>query len=425
MHKPTARVVQTARAIILVLSIVSSRLAAQAEVYENAYRAAFADSIITADEQQILTAIFNTLELGEDVMLEIHRQVAAAHTSQITFSRAGRRAIIGQNMILANGLYGWGIPYVLGVNSATVVVGLELLALGGGFYYSWQYTENLDLPAARATFQNSGSLAALASIYPLMGLIGFERWAEIDPDGKLTVSYLMVSIPLGIIWSDRLYRRWQPSDGQASALVSAGLTASFNALVGQILLTDNMDDAGEDWLRLNSLLVSGSFIGGGYLGWKYLNTRSITTGDSYFYSLGASLGYLTGFQLVFLFEPEFKEGLLLVTAAVDAGIYTAVKLNAPYDMTVGETAIISLGSIAGWASFRGITFILDMDQSAKVLMVGDILARLGGAWYTFRRIEPRRVAHGARQSPGRLSFSPTVLPSAAGPVPGLSLGINF
>lgn len=269
------RAVQAAPTIILVLLLVSSRLVAQTEVYENAYRAAFADSVITTDEQQILTAIRNTLELEEEVMLEIHRQVAAAPTSEITFSRAGRRAIIAQNMMLANGLYGWGIPYVLGMNNPPVVVGLELLALGGGFYYSWRFTENMDIPRARATFQNTGSLAAMASIYPLMGLVGFDRWKELDPDGKLTVSYLMVSIPLGIIWSDRLYRRWQPSDGQASALVSAGLAASFNAVVGQILLTDDMDDVGEDWLRLNSLLVSGGFLGGGYLGWKYLGRRFI------------------------------------------------------------------------------------------------------------------------------------------------------
>ncbi len=425
MYKPTARAIQAALTIIPILLVVSSRLAAQTEVYENAYRAAFADSVITTDEQQILTAIRNTLELEEDVMLEIQRQVAAAPTSEITFSRAGRRAIIAQNMMLANGLYGWGIPYVLGIANAPVVVGLELLALGGGFYFSWQYTENIDIPKARATFQNTGSLAAMASIYPLIGLVGFDRWAKMDPKAKLTVSYLMASIPLGIIWSDGLYRRWQPSDGQASAVVSAGLAASFNAVVGQILLTDDMDDVGEDWLRLNSLLVSGSFIGGGYLGWKYLNRRSITTGDSYFYSFGATMGYITGLQLVFLFEPGFKEGLLLATASIDAGIYTAVKLSAPYDMTVGETAIISLGSIAGWASFRGITFIVDMDQSAKVLMVGDILARLGGAWYTFHRIEPRRVAHGARQTTGRLSFSPAVLPTAGGLVPGLNVGFNF
>lgn len=137
------------------------------------------------------------------------------------------------------------------------------------------------------------------------------------------------------------------------------------------------------------------------------------------------MGYITGFQLVLLFEPGFKEGLLLVTAAVDAGIYTALKLGAPYDMTTGETAIISLGSMAAWASFRGITFIMGQDQSAKVLIVGDILARLGGAWFTFHRIEPRRVAHGVRQTTGRLSFSPTVLPSAGGLVPGLSLGIRL
>ncbi len=419
------RAIQAALAIIAVLLVVSSRLVAQTEVYESAYRAAFADSVITTDEQQILTAIRNTLELEEDIVVEIHRQVAAAPTSGITFSRAGRRAIIAQNMMLANGLYGWGLPYVLGIANAPVVVGLELLALGGGFYFSWQYTEKIDLPEARATFQNIGSLAAMASIYPLMGLVGFDRWAKMDPDGKLTVSYLMVSIPFGIIWSDRLYRRWQPSDGQASAVVSAGLAAGFNAMVGQILLTDNMDDVGEDWLRLNSLLVSGGFIGGGYLGWKYLNRYSITTGDSYFYSFGATMGYLTGLQLAFLLDSRFKEGLLLVTASIDAGIYAALKLSAPYDMTVGETAIISLGSMAGWASFRGITFILNLDQSATIFVVGDILARLGGAWYTFHRIEPRRVALGARQTTGRLSFSPIVLPSPRGPVPGLNLGISF
>ncbi len=398
---------------------------AQTEVYENAYRAAFADSVITTDEQQILTAIRNTLDLEEDVLLEIHRQVAAAPTSEITFSRAGRRAVIAQNMMLANGLYGWGIPYVLGINNAPVVMGLELLALGGGFYYSWRLTEDMDIPRARATFQNTGGMVAAASIYPLVALIGADRWKELDPNGKLTVSYLMASIPLGIIWSDRLYQRWRPSDGQASVVVNAGLAASFNAAVGQFLLTDNMDDVGENWLRLNSLLVSGSFLGGSYFGWKYLGQRSITTGDSYFYSFGATLGYLTGIQLVFLFEPGFKEGLLMVTAAVDAGIYTALKLNAPYDMTTGETAIIGLGSMAGWASFRGIALILGVDQTTDAMMIGDILSRLGGAWYTFHRIEPRRVAHGARQTTGRLTFSPAVLPSAGGLAPGLNVGFNF
>ncbi|MFB0515756.1 MAG: hypothetical protein ACETWG_04020 [Candidatus Neomarinimicrobiota bacterium] len=414
------------RSILFSLILLVGVLSAQSQLYEDAYRKAMADGKVSKDEREMLDLLQKSLGLEEDEILEIQRRVAGTTEVSIGLSRTGRRRVIAQNMLYGNGLYGWALPYVLGVESGSVYAGMQLLAITGGFYFSWQYTKNMDIPLARATFQNAGSGLGLASAYPLVMLIGPDRWEEFDPEAKILLTYMMVSVPVGIGMGDRLYRQWRPSDGQALAITSAGGLASFNALMGHLLVTAEEGPKDEEnWLRLNSLLLYGGYLGGSYLGWRQFSNESLTMGDAYFMSLGSLLGSIMGLELVLITEPDYKPLLMTLLLSIDGVTYAAYKLGSGFDLTTGETAIVGLGSFAAYTAFRGITYILDLDQSSKGLMVGDIISYMTGAYLTFRALEPQREIASAHNQSFRLAVSPTILTAGQHPVPALGVNIQF
>ncbi len=414
------------RSAFLSLILFTGFLFAQSSVYEDAYRAAMEDGKVSEDEHKILVSLQKNLGLDEDEVLEIQRQVTGTTGPSTAVSRAGRRLVIAQNMSYGNGLYGWGLPYVLGVESSTVYAGMQLLSFAGGFYLTWQYTKDMDIPTGRAAFQNAGSLLGLASIYPLMTTVGFEKWGQFDPDAKIALTYAMVSVPVGIMAADRLYQRWRPTDGQATAVIGVGALGSIHGFIGHLLATPEDTIINPDnWLRLNSLLTYGGFLGGGYLGWQLFSHELFTTGDAAFISLGALLGFFTGVQLIALADLEFKPGLLTLLVFTDAVTYAAYHLGKGYDLTSGEAGIVSLGSFAAWAAYRGLTLVMDIDQSQKGLQLGDIISYLGGAYFTFRFIDPQREIAATRRGAVQLSLHPRVWPIDGRMVPGISAGVSF
>ena len=407
------------------LVFLASFLFAQSEVYENAFREALEDGKISKDEEKMLNSMQKSLGLEEDEVLEIRRRVAGSSETSVGLSRAGRWQVFWRNISYGNILYGFGIPYVLGVKSPNVYAGTQLLAAAGGFYFTWRYTKDMDIPRGRATFQNAGSVLGLASIYPLVMLVGFDNWISFDPDFKIGLTYMMAAVPAGIMLGDRLYRGWQPTDGQALAVIGAGVLSTFHALAAQLLVTPVAPEITENWLRLNSLLVYGGYLGGSYLGWRFISHETLTTGDASFLALGSALGLLTGSRLISITEASYKPAIITMLLSLDAVTYAAYRLGKGYDLTVGETAIVGLGSFAGYAAYRGLTLVVGMDQSGKGLMVGDIISYLAGGYLTFRLINPLNELSAGQRGSLQFSLSPGLWRVDRRLVPGLNASIGF
>ena len=61
-------------------------------------------------------------------------------------------------MLLGNGLYGFGIPFVLGVDDGQLIAASQAFMFGGGFYAAYSYTKNMEIPYGRWQFQSGGSM---------------------------------------------------------------------------------------------------------------------------------------------------------------------------------------------------------------------------------------------------------------------------
>ncbi len=407
------------------LVFLASFLFAQSEVYESAFREALEDGKISRDEQKMLNSLQKSLGLEEDEVLEIRRRAAGSSETSVGLSRAGRRQVILQNISYGNMLYGFGIPYVLGVESPNVYAGAQLLAAAGGFYFTWRYTKDMDIPRSRATFQSVGSALGLASTYPLVMLVGLDNWISFDPELKIVLTYMMAAVPVGIMLGDRFYRGWQPTDGQALAVIGAGALSTFHAMAAQLLVTPEDAVITEKWFRLNSFLLYGGYLGGSYLGWRFISHEALTMGDASFLALGSTLGCMAGAQLILITEASYKPAIITMLLSVDAVTYAAHRLGKSYDLTTGETAIVGLGSFAAFAAYRGLTLVMGIDQLGKGMLVGDIISYLAGGYLTFRLINPQKEFSAGQRGSLQFSLSPGLWRVDRRLVPGLNASVGF
>ena len=150
-------------------------------------------------------------------------------------------------MGIGNTIYGGGIPYLLDWDPTDrATTGFRYLVFGATYYISSAYTENMDLPLGRSYLQYAGANLGFFSILPLTSIIGIENWSEIDPEGKGSTLYSMISVPYGVITADRLYKKWGLNNGQ-SYLVSLGVNLGILNTVGLIQQTDWVE-----WAEKNS-----------------------------------------------------------------------------------------------------------------------------------------------------------------------------
>ncbi|MCF7804378.1 MAG: hypothetical protein K9N46_15025 [Candidatus Marinimicrobia bacterium] len=401
-------------------------LFAQSDAYKNAYQEAMRDSVITSDERAMLNSLQKSLGLTEDQVLEYQRQYAESPDTTRQVSHEGRAYAIGLTMFYGNVLYGWGIPFVLGVENSQIYVGLQGIAAAGGFYYSWKKTETMDLPQSRVTMLAAGSSMGWLSTFPLISTVGWERWFDFDPDGKLMVTYMMFAVPYGVYQGEKLYQRWQPSDGQANLITSNLGYGALNGYTAFALLVKSPSkiDNPEAYLRTASLITYGSALAGGYLSHKYFKEERVTTGDAAFYNLGGLAGTFTAFRLMYYFEiDEYKSVLGLLTGSIDLGLYAAHRLNASRDLTLGDAGIVGLGGLAGMALVRGISFLGDFNDADFMTLV-DIPAGLGGAYYTYQLIAPKTNTNRPNQG-AHFQLTPTMIADRNQLYPGMNFSAQW
>ena len=100
------------------------------KIYRQAYDAAMLDGTISAEERVMLEALQQAMGLHEDVIDEAVGE--AVRPMMPRLNRGGRWTMVAQNMGLGMGLYGWGIPFVLGLEDFRWYVAGQMFSLGGG-----------------------------------------------------------------------------------------------------------------------------------------------------------------------------------------------------------------------------------------------------------------------------------------------------
>jgi predicted acyltransferase len=311
--------------------------------------------------------------------------------------------------------------------------GFRYIVFGATYYVSSAYTENMDLPLGRSYMQYAGASLGFFSILPLTSIIGIENWSEIDPDGKVSTVYSMVSVPYGVITADRLYKKWDLNNGQ-SYLVSLGVNLGILNTVGLIQQTEWAEWAEKNpenfWRWTSSLTYSGALLGGYLAKNMAIKTSSITEGDVGFLNASMNLGIFNSFLLGSLIDfDNYKSQTLLTMAGVNGFLYLGSHLNKSYgSLSQGQEKIVILGMAASYLAWIGCALVTDFDYASDAARVLD-MASLTGGWYFSRRSLKKENSglghndHGSVKS--LISFYPQLVRQNNLLVPGVGFSIRF
>ena len=337
-------------------------------------------------------------------------------------------------MGIGNTIYGGGIPYLLDWDPAdNKTKGFRYILFGATYYVSSAYTENMDLPLGRSYMQYAGASLGFFSILPLTSIIGIENWSEIDPDGKVSTVYSMISVPYGVITADRLYKKWGLNNGQ-SYLVSLGVNLGILNTIGLIQQTEWAEWAEKNpenfWRWTSSLTYSGALLGGYLAKNMAIKTSSITEGDVGFLKASMNLGIFNSFLLGSLIDfDNYKSQTLLTIAGVNGFLYLGSYLNKSYgSLSQGQEKIVILGMAASYLAWIGCALVTDFDYASDAARRLD-MASLTGGWYFSRRSLKKENNVLGYSDYGLdkylISFYPQLVRQNDLLVPGLSFSIRF
>ncbi len=375
-------------------------------IYRRAYEAAMTDSVISPDELQMLKSLQQTLGLHEDIIEEAVGETLRPLPPVL--QQSGRWTLVAQNMGWGVGLYGWGIPYVLNVEDSKWTVGSEMLSLGATFYLTWKYTANMDLPEARSQLQRYGGVIGLQYGRALNSLLGY--WDNDDLD-RGEVAVLMGAVPVGVYLGDRLYRRWGPSTGMAYALsLFAGTGSSIMRTLHQQIVPEPEEYIDEwfdeetsehlDWRKQRLMFDIAGYPLGTFLGHKLYGRRQYTFGDAMLLIVGRATGSFYGAMVSDIFGLKLDEHDMaiswMVTAGGLGGLWATDRIIKGEDYTFGQTALLTLGGIAGGAFAFGLGIITETSFDSKYYEVTTIGGSLAGFFLTRRIITPRLEQAAAR-----------------------------
>ncbi len=413
--------------IFILLLFFTGFMQAQEEIFEQSYRKALEDSVISDEEQQMLEVLRKSLKLEKNDVLAIEKRVANTPGLKASGSQEGRWIIATRNMSLGNGLYGWAIPYVLGAEDGTIYLASQSLAFGAGFYITWKYTKTMDIPRSRALFQVTGATLGIGSIWPLMSLVGYENWLQFDNRFKIGLTYMMAAAPAGIWLGDKLYKKWRPSDGQAYTIVQAMSLGFVNGWAVHTLLTPEKFTANsENWFRLDAFITYGSALASGYYANKHVRERSYTRGDALMIGYGSAYGAFVGLKMILLLDiRSYKPGLFTMMTAINGSTFLTDWIIRKTDLTLGEANLIGLGGLAGAAFARGISTLMGINET-KFMDIVDIGASFSGAYLSFKYLHSgdRQSDRGNKSSWG-MRITPYLIPGRTSVRPAMNIEVRF
>lgn len=454
--------------VCLMFSIsFAQELAETDSVYVNAWKLANSDDKIDSNERSFLDILAKSRGLNQaDIQaMEIELKI----TQPDKLDQSGRWPLVAQNMVLGASLYGWGVPTVFGDVDGQWYIGSTMLSVGGAFYYTHQYTQNMEIDHARSQMMRNGALVglrfgfALNTLFNLHETYYFEGTNIEDAqirdtkNEKIRALMLMAAVPAGIYLGDKLYQKDKPSNGDAWTL---GLTSAamdftvftlYNRLFSEpeeYLYRNETNDWGTYKVKTgispeytkwkNRRIIAGlaSYPCSYYLGTKFNQNKMYTFGDALMLYEAYAYGLLNSLYLYNIFlensDIEFETLMVMFSAGAAAQTYYVDRLISKNDFTFGQSILMNLGSLAGMAFGAGLGVIGEVDNASGFSMLA-LLGEVGGAALTYSILDvaPNGSLMSENASDIKFNLNPTFLTESTSDngkprlIPGLSASLRF
>ncbi len=285
--------------------------------------------------------------------------------------------------------YGWMVPTILDVKNPRSFVGLYLLSAASSFAIPYLITKEDEITQGMSTLASAGSYVGLAHgalAYSLLS--GRNGTGSQAKPRRLLASMLVSSVAEGAIgywWA----KNNAISAGHASS-IATGSVVGLGYGAGLAFVVTGEEDKFR--LQLGGILAGsiGGIIGGHY----YDQLRSPTRGDISTATFTGLLGaYVSAVPLVIgeVDDVRILSGTLLAGATL--GLLLGDTLTKEVEYSTGQSALLSLGSIAGGLVGAGSAFFVypgDSDTAVKWVIAGSALGAMGGFYAMYNAIEPER-----------------------------------
>jgi len=302
--------------------------------------------------------------------------------------QSGRPTFLGGAYTLSIGLYGWGIPYLLGLENS-VAIGSYLLISAGGILIAHAATERMEISEATANLSFYGSMMGLAHGIMIGIIVG-----DNETTGKTYVSSAMVFSTLEGILGFQAGKRLKLSGGGVEMLGTmsgAGLLYGWGA-------SSLMDLTGARPISRSMLI--GSVVGTA-AGLLMVKDDSYTNGDVGVFRGAALLGAYVPISV--LVATHVKASKTYVATAMAGGILGGAIGNSLVkrkDFTTAEGTYIMFGAFGGMLIGGGIPLLAGAENGEVAAALSGVGALAGFAWM-YHRYAPEA---GERAESTALSF---------------------
>ena len=365
------------------------------EIYKDVYQTAVSDGHIDNSEKVMLGALQVSLQLSDIEIydLKINDEQIPTNTINseqgLVLDKSGRWPLVAQNMAWGVGLYGWGIPYILDADDFKWFLGNQMISLGGAFYFTYNLTKKMEISHSRSHMFRAGSVLGFRYGWGINTLL--DLWKREDPS-KSSIMVLMASVPIGSYAGDFVYKKYNPTNGQAWGMtILTELTSYTIRQVHHIIDTEpendyyyasNYDDLDtllyRNWLKRHTLIDFVSYPIGLYLSHNYVKSKSYTFGDGIMLLQGRTVGWIYGLLLNSISDIDFESSSARISrvALSIGGTYLLDNIIKDKDYTFGQSVLTILGTASGMAFGLGSAVIMEIDDGWEPFMMVGGLAGL-------------------------------------------------
>ncbi len=376
-------------------------------LFKALYQTALEDDQISAQEQALIDTLQDQLKLSDQEISTIINQLQNQYLRKI--DQSGRWQFVLQNMGYGSGMYGWMLPYVLGVKETKWLVASEMFSVSASFYLTYRYTEKMPISLARAHMLLSGSTLGLLYGFQINNLLDLDR-----ERGKSWAYVLMGSVPLGYYLGDHLYHRWQPDHGFAWVLSLGGelggaitfaqlhdiidprpvepLSSEPSFSHSDYLIYQEKHEKWEKdytrWQKHHALFVMAGYPLGLWLTQRYLSHRQYSFGDALMLAQGVNLGFIYGLTLADIIGFDFDKSnyQFMTMGGAYAGGFVYHKMIQGYDYTFGQSMLTALGTVSGAAFGVGCVAILELESNELNEFIA-MSSSMAGTYFITRILE--------------------------------------
>ncbi|MCX6137953.1 MAG: hypothetical protein NTV54_10710 [Ignavibacteriales bacterium] len=301
--------------------------------------------------------------------------------------QSGRPTFLGGAYTLSLGLYGWGIPYLLGMEGSAAI-GTYLLISAGGILIAHSATERMEISESTANLSFYGSMMGLAHGVMVAIIVGNN-----EKMGKGYVSSAMIFSTLEGILGYQTGKRLKLSGGGVEML---GTMSGAGLLYGYGI-SSLMDQTSARSISTSMLI--GSVVGTA-AGMLMVKDDSYTNGDVGVFRGAAMLGAYVPISI--LLAAHVDNSKTFVSTAMIGGLIGGTIGNylvKGKDFSTAEGTYIMFGAFGGMLIGGGIPFIAG--ANGEVAAVFSAVGSLVGFVAMYQRYAPEA---GQRATGSSLSF---------------------